>query len=135
MSNFTKSKTKLAAAALAALAALAPVAAQQPQSGPAGQSVKGAELKGKAPVSKEILKVNLPKAQEATLSNGLRVVLLENRRVPTFTMQMVFLSAAGSRTRPTSTGWHNSRPPCCAKAPPRARARTSASRLTRSARP
>ncbi len=92
MSNFTKLKTKLAAAALAAVASAAPIAAQQPQSGPAGQSVKGAEIKGKAPVSKEILKVNLPKAQEATLSNGLRVVLLENHRVPTFTMQMVFLS-------------------------------------------
>ncbi|HKQ51951.1 MAG TPA: pitrilysin family protein, partial [Pyrinomonadaceae bacterium] len=94
MSNFTKLKTKLAAAALAGLAlVVAPAAqAQQPQTGPSGQSVKGAEIKGKAPVSKEILKVNLPKAQEATLSNGLRVVLLENHRVPTFTMQMVFLS-------------------------------------------
>src|SRR5215212_3344614 len=92
MSNFTKLKTKLAAAALAAVALATPVAAQQPQSGPAGQSVKGAEIKGKAPVSKEILKVSLPKAEEATLSNGLRVVLLRNDRVPTFTMQMVVLS-------------------------------------------
>jgi len=94
MSNFTKLKTKLAALALAAVALTsAPAArAQQPQSGPAGQSVKGAEIKGKAPVSREILKVNLPKAEEATLSNGLRVVLLRNDRVPTFTMQMVFLS-------------------------------------------
>jgi zinc protease len=92
MSNFTKLRTKLSALALAAAALAAPAAAQQPQSGPAGQSVKGADIKGKAPVSKEILKVNLPKAEEATLSNGLRVVLLRNDRVPTFTMQMVFLS-------------------------------------------
>ncbi|MEP6706336.1 MAG: pitrilysin family protein [Pyrinomonadaceae bacterium] len=57
-----------------------------------GQSVKGADIKGRAPVNKEILKVKLPKEQEATLSNGLRVILLENHRVPTFTMQMVVLS-------------------------------------------
>ena len=92
MSTTTKLQTKLAALALAAVALAAPAGAQQPQSGPAGQSVKGAEIKGKAPVSKEILKVNLPKAQEVTLSNGLRVVLLESHRVPTFTMQMVVLS-------------------------------------------
>jgi predicted Zn-dependent peptidase len=57
-----------------------------------GPSMKGADIKGKAPVNKEILKVKLPKGQEATLPNGLRVILLENHRVPTFTMQMVVLS-------------------------------------------
>src|SRR2546430_6665369 len=71
------------------------VAVAQPRTGaPAqqGQSIKGADIKGRAPVSKDILKVNLPKAEEATLSNGLRVILLESHRVPTFTMQMVVLS-------------------------------------------
>jgi zinc protease len=93
--NFTEFRNKLfAAVALAALASTSIVAQRPaaPPQGPAGQSVKGAEIKGKAPVNKEILKVNLPKAQEATLSNGLRVVLLENHRVPTFTMQMVVMS-------------------------------------------
>lgn len=66
--------------------------AQGPASGPAGQSIKGAEIKGKAPVNKTLLKVKLPKAQEATLANGLRVVVLESHKVPTFTMQMVVLS-------------------------------------------
>ena len=56
------------------------------------QSITGAEIKGRAPVNKEILKVQLPSAHEATLSNGLRVILLESHRVPTFTMQMVVLS-------------------------------------------
>jgi zinc protease len=56
------------------------------------QSTKGAVIKGRAPVSKEILKVSLPKAQEAILKNGLRVVLLEYHKVPTFTMEMVILS-------------------------------------------
>ncbi len=45
------------------------------------------------PVSKEILKVKLPKAKEATLKNGLRVMALEGyNQLPTFTMQMVILS-------------------------------------------
>jgi predicted Zn-dependent peptidase len=56
------------------------------------QSTKGAVIKGKAPVNKNILKVKLPKEQEAKLTNGLTVVLLEDHKVPTFTMQMVFLS-------------------------------------------
>ncbi|HKP38810.1 MAG TPA: pitrilysin family protein [Pyrinomonadaceae bacterium] len=57
-----------------------------------GQSVTGAEIKGRVPVNKDVLKVKLPKAQEATLSNGLRVILLESHRVPTVNMQMVILS-------------------------------------------
>src|ERR1044072_1646803 len=56
------------------------------------QTTKGAIIKGKAPVSKEVLKVKLPRAEEATLPNGLRVVLLKNTKVPTFNMQMVMLS-------------------------------------------
>src|SRR5918995_589564 len=64
-----------------------PPAAQQPP------STKGAVIKGKAPVNKEVLKVKLPRAQEATLPNGLRVVLLESHKVPTFNMQMVVLSS------------------------------------------
>jgi predicted Zn-dependent peptidase len=62
------------------------------QTGAAGQSVKGAVLKGKAPVSKEVLKVKLPKAEETSLANGLRVVLLESHKVPTLSMGMVILS-------------------------------------------
>lgn len=56
------------------------------------QSMKGAILKGKAPVSKEILKVKLPKAYENKLRNGLQVVVLEDHKLPTFSMQMVVLS-------------------------------------------
>ena len=65
------------------------------QGGPAQQpapTTKGAVIKGKAPVNKDILKVKLPKAEEATLTNGLRVVLLHSDKIPTFNMQMVILS-------------------------------------------
>lgn len=56
------------------------------------QTRKGTVIKGKAPVNKEVLKVKLPRAEEATLKNGLRVVLLPAHKVPTFNMQMVVLS-------------------------------------------
>ncbi|SRR6266498_97085 len=63
-----------------------------PTTGPTGQTTKGAVIKGKAPVNKEILKVKLPKARETTLPNGLRLLVLESHKVPTVTMQMVVLS-------------------------------------------
>ncbi len=55
-------------------------------------SLKGAVLKGKAPVNKEVLKVKLPKPYETRLSNGLQVLVLEDHRLPIFNMQMVILS-------------------------------------------
>src|SRR5215213_1851775 len=55
-------------------------------------TTKGADIKGKAPVNKNVLKVKLPRAQEATLPNGLRVILLPSTKVPTFNMQIVVLS-------------------------------------------
>ena len=57
-----------------------------------GQSITGAEIKGRAPVNKEILKVKLPKAQEATLANGLRVILLPRNTVPVVNLHVVILS-------------------------------------------
>ncbi|MCS7157397.1 MAG: insulinase family protein [Blastocatellia bacterium] len=60
--------------------------------GPTGQSLKGAVIKGKAPVNREILRVRLPRPQEARLKNGLEVILLEDHRLPMFTMQMVIRS-------------------------------------------
>jgi zinc protease len=62
------------------------VFAQQPQ------TLKGVVIKGKTPINKESLKFAMPKAFEAELGNGLRVIALENHKLPTFTMQMVILS-------------------------------------------
>jgi predicted Zn-dependent peptidase len=60
-------------------------------------STKGAVIKGKAPVNKSLLKVKLPKAREATLKNGLHVVVLEsNHKLPLFSMEMVVLSGGFS---------------------------------------
>jgi zinc protease len=73
-----------------------PVLAQNPPPAGQSQSTKGAVIKGKAPVSKEVLKVKLPKPYETTLKNGLQVVILSNHKVPTFDMQMVILSGGFS---------------------------------------
>ena len=56
------------------------------------QSLTGVELKGKVPVNRGTLKLNLPKPQEAKLSNGLRVLLIEDHKAPSFTMQLVVLT-------------------------------------------
>ncbi|MDQ3816804.1 MAG: insulinase family protein [Acidobacteriota bacterium] len=94
MKKFTEFRNRLSAVLLILAFVAMPTAAQQRGGAPVqqGQSVKGADIKGRAPVNREILKVKLPKAEEATLPNGLRVILLESHRVPTFTMQMVVLS-------------------------------------------
>jgi zinc protease len=52
-------------------------------------SLQGVQLKGKAPVNPQTLRVVLPRAQEATLSNGLRVALIEDHKLPTFTVQLL----------------------------------------------
>ena len=77
----------------ALLAILAAAQAPQPQ-----KSSKGLVIKGKAPISKEVLKVTLPKAYETKLSNGLQVIVLEQHKLPNFTMQMVILSGGLSDT-------------------------------------
>jgi predicted Zn-dependent peptidase len=80
-------------AALTLLALISSLAFAQGGAAPTQQqTTKGAVIKGKAPVSKEVLKVKLPRAEEATLPNGLRVMLLRSTKVPTFAMQMVFLT-------------------------------------------
>ena len=69
------------------VAALAiPVAAQPPEEAP---SLKGVVRLNKAPVSNELLRVKLPRPQEATLKNGMTLMVLEDHRVPTFTLRIV----------------------------------------------
>jgi hypothetical protein len=81
----------LAGASVAAFAQTAPPSAAGDTG---GKSSKGAVMKGKTPFSREVLKVKLPKPQEATLSNGLQIALIENGKIPMFSMQMVFKTAA-----------------------------------------
>jgi len=64
------------------------VSAQQ-QLGPEQPSTprNQVDLKNRAPVSKDILKVKLPRATEATLSNGLTVLIIEDHRLPLVSIQ------------------------------------------------
>jgi predicted Zn-dependent peptidase len=82
-------KSLLAVTAIASFAtSVFAQGAMQQQTG----SMKGAVIKGRAPVNKQLLRVKLPRAQEATLKNGLRVVLLRSDRVPIFSMEMVVMT-------------------------------------------
>ncbi len=58
------------------------------------------ERKNRAPVSKEILRVKLPKPIETTLTNGLSVLILEDHRLPTVSMQLS-ISGAGPIFEPS----------------------------------
>jgi zinc protease len=98
MRNTKTLKSRTLAALLVALSTLAPapvrVAAQQP----AGQDSKAVsrshvERKNRAPVSKEVLQVKLPKPVEATLDNGLTVLVLEDHRFPVVNVSLTITGA------------------------------------------
>src|SRR5882762_6164263 len=92
MKNTANTKMKLLSAVIAIASFATAVCAQGGLAQQTG-TMKGAVIKGKAPVNRNLLRVKLPKAQEATLKNGLRVIVLEsNHRLPTFSMEMVVLS-------------------------------------------
>lgn len=74
------------------------------QTKPAGQPSVGAVLLGRAPINKDALRVKLPRGQEFMLPNGLRVVLLERRELPTFSASMVILTGGGLADAPTQRG-------------------------------
>ncbi len=75
--------------ALAILMASAVVTAQgAPQQG-------SVTMKGRAPVSTEILKVKLPRPVEVDLPNGIHLMLLEDHRVPLVTFQLQIPGAGG----------------------------------------
>jgi predicted Zn-dependent peptidase len=70
------------------------VIAQQPAAGQdKGVSRSKVERKNRAPVSKQILQVKLPKPVEATFDNGLTVLILEDHRFP---LANVSLSISGA---------------------------------------
>lgn len=82
----------VATAVMPGLRASAQPAQAPPQQPP---STTKMVLKGKAPVSNEILRVKLPKPQEADLANGLHLMVLEDRRVPQITFQIIIPGAGG----------------------------------------
>ena len=85
---------RLTTASVVALATTLSVAAQQ-QAPQNPSSAPGTVLKNRAPVSNEVLKVHLPKPQEADLPNGLHLMVLEDHRAPLITMQLIVEGAGG----------------------------------------
>lgn len=85
-----------AAAALAIVGARASLVAQLP---PPTQgdtpSTKGIVKKNKVPVSKEVLKIRLPKPAETDLANGLHLIVLEDHRLPQISFQLHVPGAGG----------------------------------------
>jgi zinc protease len=80
--------------AVAALGVAATGALSARQGAPP-QSSQAVVMKGRAPVSTEVLKIKLPRPAEADLPSGLHVMVLEDRRVPQVTFQFLIPGAGG----------------------------------------
>jgi zinc protease len=92
-SSAARRATRLPGAAIVAAAVLLalPAAAQQP--GDKGSSVSKVVRLNRAPVSKDVLRVKLPKPYETTLPNGVRLLVLEDHRFPVVDVQLLILGA------------------------------------------
>lgn len=75
--------------ALVLCGALATAQGQGPAPG------KPAEMKGRAPVNQEILKIKLPRPAEVDLANGAHLMVLEDHRVPSVSFQIIITGAGG----------------------------------------
>lgn len=84
-------------AGAAVVVAVGLVAGAHAQEAPGG---KGTVLKNRAPVAKEVLQVKFPRPQEFTLSNGLRVYILEDHRLPSVDFSLMLRSGGLYETRP-----------------------------------
>lgn len=61
----------------------------------AQQKAQPVVMKGRAPVSTDVLKVKLPRPAEADLPNGLHLMVLEDRRLPQISFQILIPGAGG----------------------------------------
>jgi predicted Zn-dependent peptidase len=92
-------RTRILALDVALLLAFCSAPAARAHMAQAGQPApppsKSVVLKGKAPVSDEVLRVKLPRPQEVDLSNGLHLIVLEDRRLPQISFNLVIRGAGG----------------------------------------
>jgi zinc protease len=73
--------------------------AQQSPEADKSVSLSKVERKNKAPVSKDLIKVKLPRPVEAKLDNGLTVLIMENHKLPHVSMELV-IDGAGPISEP-----------------------------------
>ena len=78
---------------LALLVPQAPVLGQGAAAPPAPPPAQ--PFKNRAPVSTEVIKVKLPRAQETQLSNGAYLMVLEDHRVPSVQFEIIMIGAGG----------------------------------------
>src|SRR4051794_37596116 len=71
-----------------------PTSPQSPMRAPVS-AAKKEPFKNLAPVSKDVLKVKLPKAQEVQLENGMTVLILEDHRLPQIFISMDIRGGGG----------------------------------------
>jgi zinc protease len=76
---------------IALLIIAAGIQGQEPPPAPA----KPTQMKGLAPVSKEVLKIKLPRPAEVDLPNGAHLMVLEDHRVPSISFQIMMMGAGG----------------------------------------
>jgi len=76
--------------AVAGIGTVIAVGAQAPP-----QASQAVVVKGRAPVSNELLKLNLPRPTEADLPNGVHLMVLEDRRAPQVNFQLLVRGAGG----------------------------------------
>jgi zinc protease len=68
------------------------------------QAAQAVVEKGRAPVSNQLLQVKLPRPAEADLSNGLHLMVLEDRRAPQVSIQLIVRGAGGYFDPPDHLG-------------------------------
>lgn len=74
---------------------LAQAPPQDAATGAKAAPISKIDRKRKAPVSEDVLRVHLPKAKEMTLDDGLRILLIEDHRIPTVTLSLAIQGAGG----------------------------------------
>jgi len=88
---------------------LAPMSSAQVPQDPGSKAIplSKVERKNKAPVSSDILRVQIPKPTEITLPNGLTVMVLEDHRLPLVTARLTILGAGALNDPPDVPGLAN----------------------------
>ena len=94
-----KKSMTFALAAVVSVMITGVIFAQQAPASDKSVSLSKVERKNKAPVSKELIKVKLPRPVEARLDNGLTVLIVENHKLPYVSIEMV-IDGAGPISEP-----------------------------------
>jgi zinc protease len=103
MKNNAKNMMKMALAIVALFALVIPSLAQTAPAGDVQSTPRSQVVRlNKAPISNDVLRVHLPKPVKATLSNGVRVLILEDHRFPLVTVSLD-INGAGSFFDPAQT--------------------------------